>query len=430
MRVIQRHFPVCLAIAMLATSAAAQDTTRGVRLGLTYDANGKPGVAIMQAFGTNGDSVRAILTRDLEFSDRMSTIALDSAPVGALNYDIYSKLNAAAIVQASVTPSGSLHIALHEVSQKRVLSVIDMPLPSPAFSPEWRRVVHVAADSLEFFILGSKGISSTRVLFAGARDGRIWSVDFDGGGMRAITGDEGALSPSWSADGKQIAYGTIRVGEVAPRIVVRDIESGKMWTTRAASMNSQPAFSPDGSTLVFSAGSEGTSLFSVKPWTTESPQRLTPPSGKSNQSPSFSPDGRTIAFMSDRVGHPEVYIMDADGSNAYLLTDTGFGDKLERSNPSWSPNGRVIAYQSRVNDSYQIMTISVTDRSVVQRTSEGVNEDPSWAPDGRHLVFASTRSGTNQLWILDTETGVARQLTKFAGKLQNPSWSPKLEFKP
>jgi Tol biopolymer transport system component len=68
------------------------------------------------------------------------------------------------------------------------------------------------------------------------------------------------------------------------------------------------------------------------------------------------------------------------------------------------------------------MTINLRDRSMRQLTNEGINEDPSFAPDGRHLVFTSTRSGVQQLWVLDVETGRARQLTRQGGS-RLAAWS-------
>jgi TolB protein len=418
-------------LGLFAAPAFAQDTTQGVRIGLTYDRNGKPGVAVMQVSGPNGDSVKAILQRDLDFSDRISVMPLDSGSNagGALNYELFAKANAVAVVQASVSPAGALHVALHEVAQKRVISVMDIPLPNPAFSPEWRRVVHVIADSIEYSVLGQRGISSTRILFAGTRDGRLWMVDPDGAGLQVVPGTEGAVSPAWNPTGTAIAYGAYRVGEAPPRIVVRDLVSGKNYSHRVGGTNSGPVFSPDGSKLVFHAGNDGTDLFSVAPFSNETPQRITSRRGSSNTSPSFSPDGRRIVFTSGLIGHPEVYIMDADGSNAEILTSTGFGERLYRADPDWSPTRPRVAYQSRVNDVFQIMTISVSDKSTSQLTSEGENEAPSWAPDGRHIVFTSTRSGSKQLWVIDTESSRLRQITHGA-KVQNPAWSPRFDFKP
>ena len=82
--------------------------------------------------------------------------------------------------------------------------------------------------------------------------------------------------------------------------------------------------------------------------------------------------------------------MDVDGSNVELLTPFNFGDQNYRSNPDWAPDAQHIAFQSQIGGMFQIMVISLRDRSVKQLTSEGVNEDPAWAPDattsGVHVI--------------------------------------------
>ena len=64
-----------------ATSARAQDTTTvpGVRLGLSYQAGTKPGVIVLPIQDDYDDSLRTIVSRDLDFSDRFTVIALDHA---------------------------------------------------------------------------------------------------------------------------------------------------------------------------------------------------------------------------------------------------------------------------------------------------------------------------------------------------------------
>jgi TolB protein len=186
-----------------------------------------------------------------------------------------------------------------------------------------------------------------------------------------------------------------------------------------------PAFSqPDGATLIYAVGREnGIDLFAVNPFTSEPPRRVSVGRGRDSISPTFSSDGRQIAFTSDRAGPKNVYISDADGTNAEPLIPAVIGDQSYRSDPDWSPDGRLIAFQSQIDGNFQLMTIGVRDRAIKRYTSTGVNENPSWAPDSRHLVFTSTRSGTRQLWVVDVESGRFRQLTHATGAARMGAWS-------
>jgi TolB protein len=420
---------VVFAVLCCAPAAArAQDTTatRGVRIGLTYAPGTRPGVLILPISGPNADSVTAILGRDLDYGDRVTVIASDAgdAPTGALNYQAYATAGAAAIVQASVTPSGSLHIAVHDVAGARVMNAWDFPLAAPALGADWRLAVHRGADEIERVITGVRGIAATRAAFV--RDGSIWIIDADGFGAHVVPGTSGGLSPAWHPSGRYIAYDEL-ASTGHQTIVVRDLAAGTSHriSTRYT-LNMSPAFSPDGSTLVFAAGDDGSDLFSAAPFDNTAPARLMPARGFTNASPTFSPDGKQIAFTSNRLGHEEVYIMDADGTNPDLLTTTAFGDQMYRSDPDWSPDGRRVAFQSQVGGIFQIMAINLRDRSVQSLTSEGRNDEPSWAPDGRHLLFTSTRTGMKQLWVLDTESGRTRQLTH-NGSGRMGAWSPHLD---
>jgi TolB protein len=417
------------ALCLIPAAVRAQDTTaaRGVRIGLTYAAGTRPGVFITPVSGPNADSVMKILARDLDYGDRVTVIAADSgdAPTGTLNYPTYAALGAVALVQASVTPAGSLHIVVHDVAGARVLNVSDFPLPSPALGGEWRLAVHRGSDQVERVVTGVTGIAATRALFV--REGSIWIIDSDGAQAHAISGTQGGLSPAWDPNGHAFAYDEL-ANTGHQTIVVRDLVSGSThrFATRYT-LNMSPAFSPDGSTLAFAAGNDGTDLYSVAPFSNDSPRRLSVgPSGTSNASPTYSPDGKRIAFTSNRLGHAEVYIMDADGTNPDLLTTMLFGDQPYRSDPDWSPDGRRVAFQSQVSGVFQIMAINLQDRSVQGFTSEGRNSEPSWAPDGRHLLFTSTRSGTPQLWVLDTDSNRTRQLTHTGGA-RTGAWSPHLD---
>jgi TolB protein len=404
---------------------AAQDTTsRGVRIGLTYDPGTKPGVVVMPVSGLAGDSIAAIVARDLDLGDRINVIALDAAAArtvaraGAPNWPLLAQLGAAAAVQVTPT-AGGLHLAVYNVGTKQTALIRDYPAPTMSDARAWRAAVHGLADELEESLTGTRGIARTRVMFE--RGGRLWIVDSDGHGEAPISGAATPGSASWHPNGRTITYSTY----VPSQVVVQDLGGRARTIAGGNGVYISPIFTPDGANVVYGHGvDDGVDLY-IAPVSGGGGRRLSVGRGSDNVSPSFSPDGRRIAFMSGRAGHPEIYTMDADGTNVDLLTPLDVGESAYRASPDWSPDGRLVAFQSRIGGQFQLLTVNLRDRGLKQLTSDGSNDDPSWAPDGRHLVFVSNRSGTRQLWVIDVESGRTRQLTRGASA-RLPAWSPRL----
>ncbi|HUQ82542.1 MAG TPA: hypothetical protein VM076_15440 [Gemmatimonadaceae bacterium] len=416
---------------------AAQDTLQqAVRIGLRYDPGTKPGVLVLRVPGTGGDSIRAILQRDFDNGDRINIIAVDEggfpdAPTAGKNgnYPLYAKLGAVALVQATPTANG-IHIAVHDVAQAKVARVRDFTLDGAPLSREWRMSVHAVSDELEAWMTGVRGISATRVAYIqGVRNGRLYVVDSDGAFPTPVGDDAGAMSPGWHPKGTHVVYSVVG-SRGCCQIYVHDFASGTARQIAAVGggLNSTPVFAPDGAVIVYTHGEEsGTDLFATTAFDRGPARRITVGRGTDNTSPTFSPDGRRLAFTSGRLGHPEIYISDADGTNPQLLTSDKLSEQNYRANPDWSPDGRFVAYQSQQTDgTFQLNTISLRDRSVKQHTSAGSNEDASWAPDSRHIIFSSTRMGSKQLFVIDTESGRWRQLTQNGGA-RLPAWSPPLK---
>ena len=412
---------------------AQNPVPEGVRLGLNYTLGTKPGVLVLPADSVGGDSVRAILQRDIDYDDRANVVALDDASARAMmpksgdkfNYPLFAKLGVVAILRPEHSMTG-ITITMYDVAAKRRVQVGAFPLLASPNSPEWRLALHRASDEVGRWIFGTAGSAATRIAFSGG-DKQIWIIDSDGENARKLTSLSLAMSPAWNPDASRIVFSgfTPAGSQIAIySFITRDMH----WLSGTErGLNITPAYSPDGSTIAYASGSDhGTDIMVMQSGDASASRAVTVGRGSDNTSPSYSPDGRQIAFMSGRAGHPEVYTMDADGTNASLLTEFTYGEQAYRASPDWAPDGRRIAYESRINGNFQIMTIDLRDRSTKQYTSDGQNEDPSWAPDARHMVFSSTRTGPRQLWVLDAESGRMRQLTHAAGA-RLPAWSPTLK---
>jgi TolB protein len=424
----------CLCLAVigcafgLVSVVRAQDTTvaPGVRLGLNYAAGTKPGVIVLPVHDEfDDDSLRTIVQRDLDYSDRMNVIALDAETLSGLvpargekiNFALVGKFGAALLVRMTPTNSG-LHVAAYDVSRGQLLQSEHFLFDRR--DRDWRFALHGVSDQIEQWVFGKRGIAQTRIAYV--NNGTLQIIDSDGQQTRSITTGKGALSPAWSPTGESVVFTVL--GNNGTQVEELDVRTGRTRRISQirAGLNITPIYQPDGSGILYAQGTgNGTDLIFASLDSSE-PRRITVGRGTDNTSPSYSPDGRQIAFISGKSGQPQVYIMDADGSNIQLLTPYTAGTRSYRASPDWSPDGRAIAYEQQ-NGRFQIWMIDLRDRAPKQLTSEGENEDPSWAPDGRHLVVTSSRSGDKQLWVLDTESGRTRQLTHSRGA-RLASWSP------
>jgi TolB protein len=433
-----------------AARLTAQDTSavdRGVRIGLTYRPGVRPGMVVLPGRGPVLDSVRAIVARDLDYSDRFELITLPggdslrasvvappstppttrgggAAAAGGLNYPLYQALGADFAVTIAPTPGDSQVFTVHDVTGGGVRREFRVRLPALT-DPGFRMAVHRLSDRVIEAALGVGGIAATRVLFV--MDGKVYSIDQDGADQRMVSSsDHAAMSPTWAADGRRFAY--MEFWEGHGRLFVQDVANGKRTAvvTTGQALDFTPAFSPDGKTLAFSrATEEGTDVYTVNIKDGCCLQRLTVGRFYDNLSPTYSPDGQRLAFVSTRAGLPQIYAMAADGTDQQLLAPFDYGATGSSNAPEWSPDGRSVAFHRDVGGTLQVFVLDVRTRAVRQLTSVGRNEDPTWAPDSRHMAFVSDRSGYRQLWIIDLETGRIRPLLQKSGA-RLPAWSPRL----
>ena len=404
----------------------AQDTTR-VELKLLYgNPKLRPALVVLPAPGL--DSVRAIVERDLDFSDRFELIPLPG-PVEApgpngVNWAPYRAMNV--VLAVDLQRSGDrILVRLWGVTSGQIQQQTTMPMETEG-TGEGRLGIHLMSDEIVRWTSGSPGIASTRVLYIS--DNRVWRVDSDGYGNAPLTpAARTAYSPAWAPDGKRFAFTEYQEGKWV--IVLQTFATGTrtIFPTTATTVNITPAFSPDGTRLAFSRiGTDRSyAIHQANVPDLCCVERLTVTRFAESLQPTYSPDGRRIAFTTTRAGAPQIYVMSSDGTDQELLVPYQYGVDGPSFAPEWSPDGGTLAFHREAGGGFQVMTYTLATQRVRQVTSEGRNEDPSWAPDGRHLVFVSNRSGRGQLHVIDLETSRVRVL-RTPGTAQLPAWSRRL----
>jgi uncharacterized protein YjdB len=125
--------------------------------------------------------------------------------------------------------------------------------------------------------------------------------------------------------------------------------------------------------------------------------------------PAFSPDGSRIAFTSTRDGQPEIYLMDADGTNVGRLTNSpGLDDDA-----SFTADGQAVVFHSNRTGHRQIFVQPITSSDAAQLTLEPAdNSQPSMSPDGETIAFVSNRDGNAHIWLMAKDGSNQRIFTK------------------
>jgi Tol biopolymer transport system component len=131
-----------------------------------------------------------------------------------------------------------------------------------------------------------------------------------------------------------------------------------------------------------------------------------------------------ITFVSGNYDNREIYIMEANGTNRFQLTNNQFTDD----EPVWSPDGQHIAFASNRYGYQDIFVMDADGRNVIQLTSdESRDYSPSWSPDGTKIAFVSDRDGGREhsdIFAMNADGSEQTQLTDSDSRDLYPVWSP------
>jgi TolB protein len=234
-----------------------------------------------------------------------------------------------------------------------------------------------------------------------------------------VTNFAAAPAPSWSPDGKKIAFSFQRCPNCAPRVsvVLRD---GRLQPLQGAPVGGDPSWSPKGRLIAYTHKEGVERELEVLDVVRGSVSEIKTPENASH--PDWFPDGKAIVFAAEVHERLQLFRVDANGTRERGLTKSGFYD-----DPTVSGDGRRIAVACLGKGVTWglCMVESHGIRRILRR--DGNSRSPAFSPDGRRLVFSSdrgSRAGARALHVLDLETGKITVLTGRDVDSGEPDWSP------
>jgi len=105
--------------------------------------------------------------------------------------------------------------------------------------------------------------------------------------------------------------------------------------------------------------------------------------------PAVSPDGRNVAFSVRQQGRTLLYVMQADGTNARVVTDS----LNLQGTPAWAPDGQSITTAADGHDLPHLFRVPLDGRPPTAFIGE-YSVDPAWSPDGLFVIYSGPDIGT------------------------------------
>jgi len=273
------------------------------------------------------------------------------------------------IAFASARNSG-VQIHIMNINNREIEQITSIPggACQPDWSPDNDRLVFVSPCSFN------------QEAYPGSA---LFTINIDGTGLTPIpTVPGGDFDPTWSPDGNKIAFTSLRENGQA-QVYVYDLEQG-------LAVNLSESYSID-------------------------------------RQPAWSPGGDKIIFSSERLGVPQIWVMDVDGGNQKLVTRSTNYINLH---PDWSPNGQTILFtQLIVEGGIPRLAVSPFLYEEYEEYRFSQERTPmregKFSPDGFWILYEGWQTDSNQnIYLISANGALNEAITSDPAEDFDPAWNP------